>query len=102
MKKIRISWRRIFQSPREEREKRNFFFAWKQLSFKKERTERERVCARSKELLFFSPLSKRHRSRKKRCVSLPLSRDSLGVVLSECGLTDVLSFSFSLSFIKTG
>jgi len=102
MKKIRISWRRIFQSPREEREKRNFFFAWKQLSFKKERTERERVCARSKELLFFSPLSKRHRSRKKRCVSLPLSRDSLGIILSKCGLTDVLSFLFSFSFIKTG
>ena len=81
------------------RERRKFFFA---LETTLSKGEEERECARSKELLFFSPLSKRHRSRKKRCVSLPLSRDSLGVVLSECGLTNVLSFLFSLSFIKTG
>ena len=101
MKKIRISRRRIFQS-HEGREKRKFFFWPGNNSFKKERTERESVCALKRVTFFLSSLSKRHRSRKERCVSLPLSRDSLGVVLSECGLTDVLSFLFSLSFIKTG
>jgi hypothetical protein len=100
MKKIRISWRRIFQS-HEGREKRKFFFGL-ETTLSKRRELRESVCALKRVTFFLSSLSKRHRSRKERCVSLPLSRDSLGVVLSECGLTDVLSFLFSLSFIKTG
>ena len=75
MKKIRISRRRIFQS-HEGREKRKFFFWPGNNSFKKERTERERVCALKRVTFFLSSLKTSSFEKETMRFSASLARQS--------------------------